>query len=115
MPIMLQRFRHIREPYRMFLIGGITLVVLVSGRIWPSALARIGLLSVKEVESVTRTYLLLEELPYRLRILVGINNVGGLNQEFIRIGSEWLQVAASMQEAILPVIRDALSTLEGNA
>ena len=83
--------------------------------VYLTLMANIGLLSVGEVESVTRAYLLLEELPYRLRILVGTNNVGGLNQELIRIDAGRQQVAAGVHEAILPSIRDALSTLENNA
>ena len=31
---MLDRFRKIREPYRMFAIGGMTLIVLVVGKTW---------------------------------------------------------------------------------
>ena len=33
---MLDRFRKIKEPYRMFLIGGITLAVLIVGNAWPA-------------------------------------------------------------------------------
>ena len=33
---MLSRIRHIREPYRMLLIGLSTLVVLIAGKIWPN-------------------------------------------------------------------------------
>lgn len=34
---MLHRFRSIKEPYRMLLIGGITIAVFIAGKAWPLA------------------------------------------------------------------------------
>jgi hypothetical protein len=87
----------------------------VVNRVYQTLLPNIGVLSVEEVELVNRAYLLLEELPYRLRILVGTDNVGGLNHEFVRIDADRQQVAAGIHEAILPSVRNALSALARNA
>ena len=87
----------------------------VTNNIYQSSLTNIGLLSDKEVESVLRAYLLLEDVPYRLRILVGTSNVGGYNDEFIRIDADRQHDAMNIHEALLPTIREAVAALESNA
>lgn len=87
----------------------------VVNRVYQTLLPEIGLLSVEEVELVHRAYLLLEEMPYRLRLLVGTDGVGGLNDEFIRIDTSRQQVAGEIHNALLPSVRKALSALEDNA
>ena len=87
----------------------------VTNSIYQSSLPNVGLLSAHEVESVLRAYLLLEETPYRLRLLVGTNNVGGYNDEFIRIDSNKQHGARQIHEALLPRLREAVAALEGNA
>ena len=87
----------------------------VTNNIYQSSLPHVGLLSAHEVESVLRAYLLLEEMPYRLRLLVGTNNVGGYNDEFIRIDANQQHRAKQIHEALLPRLREAVAALEGNA
>ena len=87
----------------------------VTNSIFQSSLSDVGLLSADEVESVLRAYLLLEEMPYRLRLLVGTNNVGGYNDEFIRIDADRQHNAKKILEALLPRLREAVAALERNA
>jgi hypothetical protein len=88
---------------------------IVVNNIYQTLLPRIGMLSVKEVELVHRAYLLLEEMPYRLRLLVGTDSVGGLNNEFIRIDASKQKDAGEIHKALLPSIHNAVCVLEENA
>lgn len=87
----------------------------VTNNIYQSLLPDIGLLSAHEVESVLRAYLLLEEMPYRIRLLVGTDNVGGYNDEFIRIDPNKQLDAKRVHEALLPRLQEAVAALERNA
>lgn len=87
----------------------------VTNNIFQSSLSDVGLLSADEVESVLRAYLLLEEMPNRLRLLVGTNNVGEFNDEFIRIDADRQHDAKKVHEALLPRLREAVTALERNA
>ena len=87
----------------------------VTNGIYQSSLPKVGLLSSNEVEAVLRAYLLLEEMPYRLRLLVGTNNVGGYNDEFIRIDASRQHDAKRVHEALLPRLQEAVVALERNA
>lgn len=60
----------------------------VTNNIYKSSLSDVGLLSDNEIEAVLLAYLVLEEMPYRLRLLLGTNNMGGYNDEFIRIEAD---------------------------
>jgi hypothetical protein len=87
----------------------------VTNSFFQSSHSNVGLLSADEVESVLRAYLLLEEMPYRLRLLVGTNNVGGYNDEFIRIDADRQHDVKKIHEALLPSIQEAVAALERNA
>jgi hypothetical protein len=87
----------------------------VTNNFFQSSLSDVGLLSADEVELVLRAYLLLEEMPYRLRLLVGTTNVGGYNDEFIRIDADRQHDAKKIHEALLPRLREAVSALERHA
>ena len=87
----------------------------VTNSFFQSSLSDVGLLSADEVESVLREYLLVEEMPYRLRLLVGTNNVGGYNDEFIRVDANRQHDAKRILEALLPKLKEAVAALERNA
>jgi hypothetical protein len=87
----------------------------VTNSIYQCSLSEVGLLSAVEVESVLRAYLLIEEMPYRLRLLVGTNNVGGYNDEFIRIDADRQHDAKKVHDALLPKLREAVIALERNS
>jgi len=54
-------------------------------------------------------------MPYRLRLLVGTNNVGGYNDEFIRIDADRQHDAKRIHEALLTRLREAVTALQRNA
>ena len=92
--------------------------ILVQSRIMDSVyknlLSNIGALTPGESEKIIEAYLLLEELPYRLRILVGLENVGGLDGEFICIPSAHLQTVRKIHESCIPTIEEAITTIDGS-
>ncbi len=51
--------------------------------VYKTLLDKIGLLSEDEVENILKAYLLIADLPYRIRILVGTDSIGGFNDEHI--------------------------------
>lgn len=81
-------------------------------KIFNELLTKIGVLTEPEVEKVLRAYALMSELPYRVRILVGTDNVGGYNDEFIRVNEEYQKAVQGIHEAVLPVIIEAISSIE---
>lgn len=82
--------------------------------VYKTYLNKIGLLSEKEVEKILKAYLLIAELPYRLRILVGTDKVGGLNDEFIRIDKDRQPIASDMHKGFLPDIQNAIDSINQN-
>ena len=83
-------------------------------KIFNELIPNIGLLTEFEIEQIINAYALIEELPYGLRILVGTDNVGGFNNEFIRVQGDRLKVALKMHESALPEITKAISEIEKN-
>ena len=81
-------------------------------KIYNELLSNIGLLTEEEIEKIINAYALISELSYRLRILVGTDNVGGYNNEFIRVKGGNLEIALQMHESILPEIIHAINTVE---
>lgn len=79
--------------------------------VYQTLLNKIGLLSEEEVENVHNAYLLMGDLPYRLRILAGTDNIGGHNDEFIRLKRDQLTIAADMHKNFLPNIVEAIDSI----
>ena len=79
--------------------------------VYQTLLHKIGLLSEEEVEKIHNAYLLMGELPYRLRIIVGTDNIGGHNDEFIRLNQNQLTIAARIHESFLPNIVEAIDSI----
>jgi hypothetical protein len=80
--------------------------------IYKELLNKIGLLSEMEVEKTIKAYALLSELPYRIRILVGTDNIGGFNNEFIRVDSDKFEIVLKIHESILPTLIEATDEIE---
>lgn len=78
--------------------------------IYKELLSKIGILSEEEIEKIVKAYLLIEELPYRLKILEGINN-NGYNDEFIWLKREHFSIAADIHSSILPEIMKAIDSI----
>jgi hypothetical protein len=79
--------------------------------IYSELLPNIGLLSEDEVEKIIDIYALLSEVPYRVRILVGTDNVQGFNNEFMRINEENIDTVNTLHVQILPKIVSAIDAL----
>ncbi|CAH1387517.1 hypothetical protein [Candidatus Nitrotoga sp. M5] len=82
--------------------------------IYKTLLDKIGLLTEEEVESIIKAYLLMSDLPYRLRIVVGTENIGGFNDEFIRLKKEHLAIATDLHKGFLPAIINAIDSINRN-
>ena len=80
--------------------------------IYKTLLDKIGLLSEDEVENLLKAYLLIAELPYRIRILVGTDSVGGFNDEFIRLNKDQQPIVLDMHKSFLPDIVKAIDSIE---
>ena len=81
--------------------------------IYRTLLDKIGLLTEDEVEKILNAYLLMAELPYNIRILAGTDNIGGYQNEFIRIREKNIQqVVEKMHSSYLPKINDAINSIE---
>ena len=79
--------------------------------VYKTLLNNIGLLSEEEIEKIFKAYLLIEELPYRLRILVGTDSIGGHNDEFLRLKEEYFSVAAEIHKSFLKDIEKAIDSI----
>lgn len=86
----------------------------LTDNIYKELLPKIGLLTEEEIEKVLNAYALMSELPYRVRILVGTDCVSGYKNEFIRIKEERQEIVLKMHENILPIIIQAISTVESH-
>lgn len=86
----------------------------VLDNIYKEMLSKFGLLSEEELKNIINAYALITELPYKLRILVGTDNIGGYNNEFIRVGDGKHIIASKMHENILPAINEAISSIENH-
>lgn len=80
--------------------------------VFDTLLEKLGLLSEEEIATVIKAYRLISELPYKLRMLVGAENVGGYNDDYIIVRRDVMEVAAGLHEVILPDIDGAIQELD---
>jgi len=81
-------------------------------QIYTSHLDKLGLLSDDEIEKVIKAYLLVSDLFFRMRILVGTDNVIGINNEIIRLDQERRSIASGMHKSFLPDIKKAIKAID---
>ena len=81
-------------------------------KIYNRLLDNIGLLTEKEIEKVSEAYAFLAEVPYRIRIIVGTDAIGGFNDEFIRISKEHHETVNQIHQVALPIVSDAIDTID---
>lgn len=81
-------------------------------QIYTSHLDKLGLLSDDEVKKVIKAYLLISELFFRMRILVGTDNVIGIDNEIIRLDQERRSTASDMHKSFLPDIEHAIRAID---
>lgn len=84
----------------------------IENEIYKQLISNIGLLTDEEVEKIINAYALISEIPYRVRILVGTDSIGGHNDEFIRLKGDQKKVVSKIHENILPDIVEAIDTIE---
>lgn len=80
-------------------------------QIYSSHLDKLGLLSDEEIEKVIKAYLLISDLFLRMRILVGTDNVIGINNEIIRLDQKRRSTASDMHKSFLPDIKNAIQSI----
>ena len=81
--------------------------------IYRTLLNKIGMLTEDEVEKILNAYLLMEEVPYNIRILAGTNNIVGYKDEIIMIREKKiLEKVEKMHSTYLPKINDAIYSIE---
>jgi hypothetical protein len=84
----------------------------VSNQVYDHLLDCIGLLTADEIASVMDAYLLVAELPVRLRLLAK-DSIGSTEHSgYIHIGMELAEVAAKMHDNFLPKINTAITTIQ---
>lgn len=82
--------------------------------IYKELLKDIGKLSEHEIEKIIEAYSILSEVPYRIRILVGTDRVGGFNNEFIRVPNSHQEIVAGLHKQVVPIIDEAISAINAN-
>ncbi len=80
--------------------------------VYKTLLDKIGLLSEDEVENILKAYLLIADLPYRIRILVGTDSIGGFKDEFIRLNKDQQPIVSGIHKSFLPDINKAIDSIE---
>ena len=106
-----QRFAQFNEPteYEDALIQNKS-----NEKIYSELLSNIGLLTEQEIEKVIEAYALLAEIPYRVRILVGTDGVGGYKDEFIRVPKGHQEIVAEMHKMTIPVLSQAIDVIDAH-
>jgi hypothetical protein len=84
----------------------------VSNQVYCQLLDRIGLLTAEEIEPVMDAYILVTELPVRLRLLAG--DAGELSEYsgYIHISGEHAEVAAKIHDSFLAKINTAVASIQ---
>lgn len=85
-----------------------------TNQIYSSRISELGLLSQEETEKIIKAYLLISDLPYRIRILVGTDNVIGINNEIIQLAEKEKSIVSDMHKSFLPDIERAIKLIDKN-
>lgn len=86
----------------------------VPHQIYHQLLDRIGLLTLEEIEPVIQAYLLVAELPVRLRLLSRDSGNPGESSGYIHIGEDYVEVVAGIHVSFLSSINSAIEVLKRN-
>lgn len=82
--------------------------------VFKSLQPKIGLLTEKELEYIFKAYLLVSDLPFRTIIYAGVDAVGELNNDFIKLDKEQQAVVSGIHKSFLPDIDNAIKAIEKN-
>ncbi|MVF14845.1 hypothetical protein FT643_22165 [Ketobacter sp. MCCC 1A13808] len=86
----------------------------VQTSVYDALLSSIGILETEEIKHIVEAYLLVYEIPYRIRLLAGTNAIGGFENEYIRLRPEHIAQVNRIHEALLPKIELAIKSIESN-
>lgn len=80
--------------------------------VYASLQAKIGLLTTEEITPIIKAYLLIEELPMRLKVLSVQSERGASYEGYIYISKEHVKNAGEMHENFLKNINEALNAIK---
>lgn len=83
----------------------------VPNQVYHHLLDRIGLLTIEEIEPVMQAYLLVAELPVRLRLISMDSGDPREPTGYLRIGADFVEAAGSIHRSFLSRIDSALEVL----
>lgn len=84
----------------------------VQDNVYNTLLEKIGILEPDEIRRVVEAYQIIREIPYRIRILVGTDTIGGFQNEYIRLRPEHIVTVQKIHEALLPTITAAMESID---
>ena len=84
----------------------------VQDNVYHTLLEKIGILEPGEIKAIIEAYQLIFEIPYRIRILVGTDAIGGFENEYIRLKPEHIDTVKRIHEALLPTILAAMQSID---
>jgi hypothetical protein len=85
---------------------------LVTINVYASLRSKIGLLTTEEITPIIKAYLLIEELPMRLKVLADHSEAGAHYEGYIYIGKEQVKNAGKLHESFLIKINEALNAIK---
>ena len=86
----------------------------VTDDIYQMLLPRVGFLTINEIEKVLKAYLLIGELPTRLKLISDSPYDDQQNEGYIRIGKDFIEAAKEMHKNFLIDIEEAINELDKN-
>ncbi|WP_296591610.1 hypothetical protein [Methylophaga sp.] len=87
----------------------------VQDQVYNTLLDKIGILEPGEIKKIIEAYQLINEVPYRTRILVGTDAIGGFENEYIRLKPHHIDIVKKIHEALLPTIMAAIESIDEHA
>jgi len=84
----------------------------VQDNVYNRLLEKIGILEPGEIKAIIEAYQLIYETPYRIRILVGTDAIGGFENEHIRLKSEHIGTVKKIHKALMPKILAAIESID---
>lgn len=85
-----------------------------TNQIYSQLIDRLGLLSAEETESVMNAYLLIAELPVRLKLLSQKKNESSEHSGYISISGDYTEIAAKIHDSFLPKFNNAIEIIQRN-
>lgn len=84
----------------------------VQDNVYNTLLEKIGILEPNEIKRIVEAYQIICEIPYRVRIMVGTDAIGGFEDEYICLRPEHMDKVKKIHEALLPTIIAAIESID---